>query len=115
MHEIGIARKIIEIVLAETGGRSGAPVTEIGVRVGDLSGVDPEALAFTFTVAARGTPLDGAVLSIERVPVRGKCKSCGHRFLIEQWKFICPSCDRRDIAVIEGEELEIRYITERET
>ena len=48
MHEVGIASSIIESIEAEARRRPDAQFTAVGVRIGELSNVDRDALAFAF-------------------------------------------------------------------
>jgi hydrogenase nickel incorporation protein HypA/HybF len=71
MHELSIALSLIDAVCDELP-RLGpnVAVRSIRVRVGPLSGVVPDALAFAFEVAAAESPLAGARLDIERTDGR---------------------------------------------
>lgn len=66
MHELSIAISLVEAVCDELPqwGRN-VTVRRIVVRVGPLSGVVSDALAFAFDVAAEGTAIAGARLEIE--------------------------------------------------
>jgi hydrogenase nickel incorporation protein HypA/HybF len=67
MHELSIALSLVEAVCEELprlGDR--VSIRRVRVRVGPLSGVVPEALAFAFEVAADDSPIAGARLEIER-------------------------------------------------
>jgi hypothetical protein len=50
MHEIGIAAVILERVRLFTKEHNHSRVTRVGIRLGGLSGVDPDALTFGFEV-----------------------------------------------------------------
>ena len=66
MHELSIALSLVEAVcdeLPQWG--SNVTVRRVVVRVGPLSGVVSDALAFAFDVAAEGTAIAGARLEIE--------------------------------------------------
>lgn len=65
MHEMGIASSVIEAVRAEAARRPGARVTKVGMRIGELSGVDRESLTFCFEALVKDTELESAVLAIE--------------------------------------------------
>ena len=58
MHEVGIANSVIEAVQAEVAARPGAVPLKVGVRVGELSGVEPAALAFGFEALVAGAGLN---------------------------------------------------------
>jgi hydrogenase nickel incorporation protein HypA/HybF len=65
MHELGIANSVIEAVRQEAGRRPGARVTRVGLRIGELAGVDRDSLTFCFEVLVKDTELASAVLAIE--------------------------------------------------
>ena len=54
MHELAIAESVVTMVLERTKGRV---VSVVRLRVGQLAGVVPDALTFSFEVAAAGTAL----------------------------------------------------------
>ncbi|MBE0602597.1 MAG: hydrogenase maturation nickel metallochaperone HypA [Deltaproteobacteria bacterium] len=106
MHELGIAEEILGIVVAEANRNQAKKVSAIRLRVGVIRAIEPEHLNFIFEHIAHNTPADGAILSIEEVPVRVECASCGvteaHAFAWE-----CPKCKGYDISVKGGDTLEI--------
>jgi hydrogenase nickel incorporation protein HypA/HybF len=66
MHELGIAQEIIGIVEKELATRPPARVLAVGLRLGELSGVDSESLSFCFDCIKSGTSVESAELRIER-------------------------------------------------
>ena len=60
MHELGIASSILESVQKEGERHPGAHISKVGVKIGELAGVDRDALQFGFEVLVKGTEL-GAV------------------------------------------------------
>ena len=110
MHELSVANNIITVVLEEMTRRSTDSIVSIGVRIGALTCVNPDALAFSFEAAIIDTPLAGSKLVIEEVPVKGRCESCGEILAVKDFVFACPSCGSRRLKIAEGEELEIAYI-----
>ncbi len=110
MHELSIAESIVDSVHQQPAVRAGRRVAKIGVRVGDTSGVNAEALAFCFDVAVRGTDLDGAALDLERVPVRFRCESCEHEFEPVDFDPRCPSCGTDRGQLVGGDELSLTYL-----
>ena len=110
MHELAIADSIFRTVLAEIDKNGYARVSSIGLRIGLLTDVVSEALTFGFEAIARGTPLEHTRLEIERIPIIGRCRTCGSENQIERYLFVCPHCGSRDIDMIQGGELDIAYI-----
>lgn len=110
MHELYIATEIISIIQEEMAKRHLNRIKEVGIRLGALSGVDPEALAFSFEAATIDTPQSGSRLVIEHIPVCGRCRSCKKDFRVKEFIFMCPSCCSTDIEVTQGEELDLAYL-----
>lgn len=107
MHEASIALSLIEVaceVLRENGG---SRVSALSVRLGQWSSVVPEALHAAFPAAAQGTPLQGARLSIVRVPGVGECPQHGPVTLELSKGLRCPLCDLPTPKLLQGDELEL--------
>lgn len=112
MHELSICRNIIEIVTKEMQSRRLCKIDELGIRVGILSGVDPDALKFAFTAAARDTVLRDTTLKIECVPVAAHCQQCGGKTSCEDHTYTCTACGSTELNITHGNELEIAYLVE---
>jgi hydrogenase nickel incorporation protein HypA/HybF len=110
MHELGIAQSVVSTVLERMNEHGYTRVTEIGLRIGALTDIVPDALEFGFEVATRGTPLENTVLKIETVPITGHCTQCDQDFQVEHYVFVCPHCRGRDIEMSQGDELEFAYL-----
>ncbi len=65
MHEVAIAGGILDAVRTETAARRPARAVKVGVRVGELAGIDRESLAFCFEVLVKGSDLEPLELAIE--------------------------------------------------
>ena len=102
MHELAIAESVVQIAGRHAAGRR---VTKVYLKVGHLRQVVPSALAFGFELLAEGTPLEGAELALEEVPVRGTCRECGAESHPESFPLQCKSCGALDLQITEGEEL----------
>ncbi len=110
MHELSLAQNIAEIAQQTASANGNRRVTAVGLRVGDLSGVVVESLTFCFAAITAGTPLDGAALRVERVPVRAHCRKCGSHCAVEDLVFLCPSCGSGELEIIAGKELQVTDI-----
>ena len=110
MHELSIAQSIIDTVLTALQRQPAAKLSAVHVRIGQMTDVAPDALSFGFSAITRDTPLDGAELVIESVPIRARCRNCSHPFSVSDFRFICPQCFTRDVEMVQGDELEITSI-----
>ncbi|MBI5342703.1 MAG: hydrogenase maturation nickel metallochaperone HypA [Deltaproteobacteria bacterium] len=109
MHELGIARDILDIAVAEAEKHGGCRITRVDLEVGVLRGVVPENLAFLFGHVAMGTIAEGARLAIEEQPARVACEACGP---VEARGFTiaCPACGSPAVKVEGGDALRILSI-----
>ena len=110
MHELSIASAILDAVRTEAEKRPDAHVTKVGVRIGALSGVEPEALSFGFTVLVKGTDLDPLALEIESVPRRQRCSDCDFTFEVAEYSLECPRCGQAETQFAGGDELDLAYL-----
>ena len=109
MHELSIAQSLVESIRAEAVAHHATHVTRVGVRVGELSGVQADALKFSFDVIVKGTDLERAELDIERVPVRQRCERCARDFPVVDYLLLCPECGEATRTVA-GDELQMTYL-----
>ena len=111
MHEMGIALQIVEIATASLPADLGeARVAAVNLKVGKLAAVVPESLRFCFDVAVKDTPLAGANLVIDEVPVVASCKDCNTQWTIDEPVFICKTCQSGSLEILSGRELDIESI-----
>ena len=115
MHELSIANSILEAVRKERERLDGARITKVGVRVGELAGVDPEALSFGFEVLVKDSGLEPLALDIEPVPRRHECSHCRHVFPVVDYQLDCPACGSTETRCIAGDELDLAYLEVEES
>ena len=66
MHEVTVAAGILDAVRAEIAAQKPARAIKVGVRIGEMAGIDPESLAFCFEALVKGTDVEPLQLEIER-------------------------------------------------
>ena len=110
MHEMGIANSILSGVAKELDRRPGSRAVKVGVRIGELAGVDPDALNFAFEALTLETPLAGLALDIEYRAPRARCRDCQHEFQMQNFALLCPGCRSTNADCISGDELEFAYL-----
>jgi hydrogenase nickel incorporation protein HypA/HybF len=107
MHEMSITQGIIDLCLAHAGGRQ---ILSIDVEIGELSSVVPESIEFCFEACSRDTSLEGARLTIIRVPGVGKCQECEKETPLSELYDACRNCGSNQVTIVAGEELRVREI-----
>ncbi len=111
MHELSIARNIVEIVTAAAMEANAARVTRVCLKLGALTCVHADALRFSFDAVTSNTLLQGCRLDIVPVPLVIHCEQCRQaRQLTSIQSLICPVCQAPSNNVLQGRELEVDVI-----
>jgi hydrogenase nickel incorporation protein HypA/HybF len=108
VHELGIAAEIYRSCREAADTRGGGRLESVTVAVGELSGVEPELLAYAWEAVVEAGPDRGARLEVEWRAARQHCASCGE--VAERgrgtWLRLCPRCSL-PLRVEGGEELDL--------
>jgi hydrogenase nickel incorporation protein HypA/HybF len=108
MHELSIAHSLVELAMESSKNLEIKRVKALYLKLGVLSGVVKEALEFSFDVVVQGTPLEGAKLIIEDVPITAFCPDCQEaQVLPEPFPMRCPVCGTKTGQVLAGREMEL--------
>ena len=110
MHEVGIASSILETLDAEARRRPESRIVAVGLRIGELSNIDKDALTFAFDALTRDSFWQGLRIEIDWRPRRQKCLACGKEFSIENYQLDCPQCGDSASTCVSGTELDIAYL-----
>ncbi len=115
MHELSIAMGLLEGV-EETAAQQGIErVSAIHLRIGALTGIVPDALLFSWDLAAEDTVAAGSALRIEHVPLSVFCEHCeGERDPRPGSGLICPDCGNTCPSIVRGRELQLVAMEVRE-
>jgi hydrogenase nickel incorporation protein HypA/HybF len=105
MHELSVCQSLLRQV-AEIARREGAERVElIRLRIGPLSGVEPDLLEQAFGIARAGTVAADAELVIEQLPVRVRCTRCGAETDARPNRLLCGRCGDYRTRLLSGDEL----------
>lgn len=105
MHELSIAQALVEQLEAIVARERADRVAAVLVRVGGLSGVNPEALRMAFPVAAEGTVAHGADLRVAETGARMTCRACEHVWSPSFPVPLCEECGSTDVECTGGRDL----------
>jgi hydrogenase nickel incorporation protein HypA/HybF len=107
MHELGIARSLIDVALAALAERGVTrPATALRVEVGRFTSVVPDSLRFYVEVLSRDTLLERAELTIESIPLRTRCRTCGFESEPDLPSLSCSNCGGL-VEIVSGRELRL--------
>lgn len=107
MHELSIAKSLIEMACDYAESEGANRVTQISIRLGSESIVF-RSLYFCFDAAANDTLCEGALLDIEEVPLSAHCPACNEvKFLPCRTSFRCPDCGTPTPNILTGREMQL--------
>jgi hydrogenase nickel incorporation protein HypA/HybF len=110
MHELSIVSSVLDQLDELQKQHEGKQFTKVGLRVGELAGLDADCLRFGFECVVKDTHWEHLVLEIEKVERRQRCPQCSEEFRAENWATACPKCGEAGTITIAGEELQIAYV-----
>ena len=103
MHEASLVQALLDRVGELAREHQATAVHRVAVRLGALSGVEPELLALAYDALRAGTVCAGAPLDIGRVEARWECPGCGRAFSAVE-PLSCACC-ARPARLAQGDEL----------
>jgi hydrogenase nickel incorporation protein HypA/HybF len=99
MHESSLAKRIVDEVIARSGGRT---VRRVLGRIAEDEALSREALELHFRAHARGTIAASAELAFTLRHLSARCKACNTLFMPDHHVQLCPACGSMD-AELDGE------------
>ena len=109
MHELSLMEEVRHQALAAAAAEGAGRIASITLRVGELAGVDPEALRFAFPVVMEGTIAAGARLRIEKEAALCVCEPCAQTFQARSGCCDCPRCGTISRRLLSG--LDLRLVS----
>lgn len=105
MHELAVCQALLEHVEAVAREHAATEVHNVVIRIGPLSGVEPDLLQQAYLVARAGGVASRAELIIETGPVRIRCRSCDAEADVPANRLVCPACGDWHTHLLAGDEL----------
>ncbi|MCY4050947.1 MAG: hydrogenase maturation nickel metallochaperone HypA [Gammaproteobacteria bacterium] len=107
MHELALARSLVEMVDDYAADHNASHVKRVNLRLGKMSAMT-RALAICFESVSRGTACEGAELSIEEISLTVFCSYCDK---VNQpsgpYSFRCSDCGMPTPKVVTGREMQL--------
>ncbi len=110
MHEMSLNEGVLQILQDNAASKGFTKVKTVWLEIGELSGVEIEAMRFTFDVVMKGTLADQAKLEIIRVPGQAWCMPCSKTVEVKQLFDACPNCGSYQLQVTGGDQMQIKEL-----
>jgi len=108
MHELSLACSLIEEAEKVLAAEKAQRATCLTIGIGKLSGIERDAFEFVFPMAAEGTRLENAEVTLLEIPVSIRCRECDKESNPEFPRCICLFCNSDDVELTGGRELTIQ-------
>jgi len=82
----------------------------IHIKIGEITGFNPESIQFYFSIISKGTIAENAKLIMEIVPSSAKCLNCGKVYSIQEKVLICPYCGDINSEILTGKDVIIETL-----
>jgi hydrogenase nickel incorporation protein HypA/HybF len=110
MHEMSLCESILQIFEQQAVAQQYQKVKTVWLEIGALSGVEVEALRFSFDVVMQGSLAEHAQLEIIDVPGQAWCMPCARNVAVEQFYDVCPHCGSHQLQVNSGDQMRIKEL-----
>ena len=110
MHELPITQSILKIALRYAEDAKAVRITNLYLRIGDLSSIVDDSVQFYWDIISRDTIAEGATLHFERLPMQMICLDCGQTFYPTPGTFDCTVCGSQHVKVAGGDEFRLESI-----
>lgn len=110
MHEMSLAEGVLQLIEDAAREQQFEQVTTVWLEIGQLSGVEVEAMSFCFDVVTRDSIADGARLEIIALPGTGWCMKCAMTVPMAEVFGECPQCGGHQMQVTGGTEMRVKEL-----
>ena len=110
MHELSLAYEVIELASREAVKHGISTIREMRVEVGDLSGVEADTFQSALEMVVKGSLLENTMVTLSRIPGKGKCNNCNIEFEMKNRVDTCPECHCFPSEIRGGEEFRVQSL-----
>ena len=107
MHEMTLAEEIILLLEQQAVTQGFTCVKQLWLEIGDLAGVDAEALGFCLETIKRDTLAADARVHIRHQPGQGHCPRCEQTLIVHSRLDACPQCGHYPLQIQGGDAMRV--------
>ena len=105
MHEYSIVQSLLESCEEHAKQNEASKITKVVVKIGVLSGVEPDLLKTAFDTFKEKTVCNDAIFEMNIQKIEISCNECNKNSTLDKHEFSCPKCGSVDVSVIDGEDM----------
>ncbi len=107
---MSLAEGVLQLVEDAARAQDFSRVTAVWLEIGELSGVEVEAMKFCFDAVVRDSIAEGARLEIIATPGSGWCMQCSKTVPMHEVFGECPDCGSHQMQVSGGTEMRVKEL-----
>lgn len=107
---MSLAEGVLQLIEDAARQQEFTKVTTVWLEIGQLSGVEVEAMKFCFDAVTRDSIADGARLEIIALPGAGWCMACSRTVPMTEVFGECPLCGGYQMQVTGGTEMRVKEL-----
>lgn len=105
MHEYSIVQSLLDSCEENAKANDASQVTKVVVKIGVMSGVEPDLLKTAFDTFKEETICAQAEFIMNIQPILIQCNSCNTETILKKNEYNCPKCQSIDLEILDGEEM----------
>lgn len=105
MHEYSIVQSLLDSCEENAAKNNATKVTKVVIKIGVMSGVEPELLKTAFDTFKEKTLCEDAefIINIQQIII--KCNKCLNESVLDSIEYYCPKCKSTDLDILDGEDM----------
>lgn len=108
MHEFSICKNIVDTVNEHISKKD--RVCRVTIKIGSLSGIEPESLLFCYNIMKEENNLKDSILEIKEIDTVLLCRDCSGKSKAKGLFISCSFCNSTSVDIIEGESIKLSSI-----
>jgi hydrogenase nickel incorporation protein HypA/HybF len=108
MHEMSLAEGVLQLIEDSAKTQDFSRVKTVWLEIGQLAGVEVEAMKFCFDAVVRDSIAQNAQLEIIEIPGQAWCMECSEVVQVHALYDECPKCGGHQLQVTGGNEMRVK-------
>ena len=110
MHEMSLAEGVLQLIEDSAKTQDFCRVKTVWLEIGQLAGVDVEAMKFCFDAVVHDSIAEGAKLEVIDIPGQAWCLHCAEVVHVTALYDACPQCGSHQVQVTGGNEMRVKEL-----
>jgi hydrogenase nickel incorporation protein HypA/HybF len=110
MHEMSLAEGVLQLIEDSAKTQDFSRVKTVWLEIGQLAGVEVEAMKFCFDAVVHDSIAEGAKLEVIEIPGQAWCLHCAEVVHVTALFDACPKCGSHQLQVTGGNEMRVKEL-----